>query len=184
MRELQVYSQYLWRRSLTWVEFWSRRYLISSIQQGEKLILYTGAWIEDFMRPEKHWLRMKFCFWNFSLVFLEGVFEYFKISIFPLDLRIKNLISLKTIVYQLKFPPWPLTQRLLQLQSLQKTGIFSQLESFINSTHKIFHMAVNKKSKQNVCSSCKWQSTKNRVINQRLKILFWFLNLTYEMILP
>ena len=59
IRAFQFYSEHLWRQRLILVEFGTRRYLISSIQQGEKLILYTGAWIHQFMRPEKHWLRMK-----------------------------------------------------------------------------------------------------------------------------
>ena len=73
IRNFKFYSEHLWRRCLILVEFWSRRYLISSIQQGEKLILYTGAWIDEFMRPEKHWLRMKFEFgeWPFTkLIYL------------------------------------------------------------------------------------------------------------------
>ena len=39
--------------------------------KGEKLILYIGAWIDAFMRPKKHWLRMKFLF----AVLEEWIFE-------------------------------------------------------------------------------------------------------------
>ena len=83
MRNFQFDSEHLWRRCLILVEFWSRRYLISSIEQREKLILYIGAWIEDFMRPEKHWLRMKFkvqvqsfYFQNLTYLFEHSIFVF------------------------------------------------------------------------------------------------------------
>ena len=105
--------------------------LISSIEQREKLILYIGAWIDAFMRPKKHWLRMK--------LLLHDINHYISHSKLPTFSHVDtNSYGLSWFSYSI-----PQVHQILSFlvsHKLWKSGCIVYIELFI--TIKVENLAI------------------------------------------